>query len=81
MSRYEQAADGAQNASTDAGSQGPPGGLPEAVPDFVGDIHSSIGEFLSGGVTGLGDIVSGIAGSGGADVAAVAADVALAMPV
>lgn len=81
MSRHEQAADGAQNA-TDAASQGPPDELPGAVPDFVGEIHSSINEFLGGGIESLGDAVSGVASSGGAnDAAAAAVDVAMAIPV
>lgn len=81
MSRHEQAADGAQNA-TDAASQGPPSELPGAVPEFVDGIHSSINEFLAGGLEGLGEAVSGAASSGGApDAAAAAVDVAMAIPV
>lgn len=43
---------------TDAG---PPGDLPEPVPEFVGDVLHSIGEFVSGGIDDLGEVVSGIA--------------------
>lgn len=42
---------------------GPPGGLPEQVPDFVSDIHGAINDFLSGEVDNLGEVVSGIAGA------------------
>lgn len=81
MSRHEQAADGAQNASTEAASQGPPSELPGAVPDFVSEIHSSINEFLGGGIESLGDAISGVASSGGAsDAGAAAVDVAMAIP-
>lgn len=47
---------------------GPPGGLPDPVPDFVGDILGSIGEWLNDMTGNLGEIVSGIAG-GGSDTA------------
>jgi hypothetical protein len=81
MAQHEQAVDGAQNAGTDAASQGPPSELPAAVPDFVGDIQSSIDDFLGGGVENLGEAVSGVASNGDAgEAAAAAADVAMIIP-
>jgi hypothetical protein len=49
-----------ENAS-DAGERGPPSDLPGPVPDFVGDILGSVNDFLSGGISHLGEAVSGIA--------------------
>lgn len=49
--------------ATDAATtiaQGPPGGLPEPVPDFVGDVHDAIRSFLDGSVDTLGEAVSGV---------------------
>ena len=43
---------------------GPPSDLPNPVPDFVGEILSSIGESLSDGIDDLGKTVSDIAGNG-----------------
>ncbi|WP_144796313.1 hypothetical protein [Halorubrum depositum] len=47
-----------------AGDAGPPSDLPDQVPDFVGDVLSSVNDFLSGGVDDLGDTVSDVAGNG-----------------
>jgi hypothetical protein len=44
-----------ENAPAEAG---PPGDLPGAVPDFIGDIHETIGGFLDGTVETLGKAVS-----------------------
>jgi hypothetical protein len=56
------AAQPGDNASdSDAGERGPPSDLPGPVPDFVGDILGSVNDFLSGGVSDLGETVSGIA--------------------
>lgn len=44
-------------------SVGPPGGLPEAVPDVVRDIHSAINDFLSGTVDHLGEALRSITSS------------------
>jgi len=77
MSQPENANDAAQNAGSESASQEPAGGLPDAAPDFVGDILDSI----SAGATDLGETISGIASSANpADVAAVAADVAAVIP-
>ncbi|WP_435093560.1 hypothetical protein [Halorubrum sp. N11] len=57
---------GPDNASGDVG---PPSDLPEQVPDFVGDILSSVNDFLSGGVNDLGESVSDIAGNGAGEEA------------
>lgn len=35
-------------------SVGPPGGLPDVVPDFVRDIHGTIDEFRAGTIDSLG---------------------------
>jgi hypothetical protein len=43
---------------------GPPGGLPDVVPEFVGDIHEQIGGFLNGSVDSLGEAVSGVTPGG-----------------
>jgi hypothetical protein len=82
METHEQAATDAQSASTEAANQGPPSDLPGAVPDFVGEIHSSISEFIGGGIESLGSAVGGAASSNGvAEVAAAAVDVAMVSPV
>ncbi|RLM49749.1 hypothetical protein [Halorubrum sp. Atlit-28R] len=52
---------GPDSASGDAG---PPGDLPDQVPDFVGGILDSVNEFLGGGVDDLGETVSEVAGNG-----------------
>lgn len=49
------------NTDDNASDAGPPGDLPEPVPDFVGDILGSIGDFLDGVLSSVGDAVSGIA--------------------
>ena len=46
---------------------GPPSDLPNPVPDFVGELLGSIGEFLSDGVDDLGETVSDIAQDGADD--------------
>lgn len=82
MAQYEHAADGAQNAGNEAASQGPPADLPDAVPDFVGDVHSVINDFLGGGVENLGNVVSGLASTGHVGEATAAmVDVAVIVPV
>lgn len=44
---------------------GPPGGLPDVVPDFVSDILGLVGDFIAGVLDGtLGDAVSEVAGGG-----------------
>lgn len=67
----------AENASEERpGDAGPPEDMPEQVPSFVSDIHSTINEFLSGDIDNLGAAVSDIASeeapddAGGADEAA-----------
>jgi len=54
------AAPGSGNAPDDAGpgSAGPPTDMPGPVPDFVGEIHRTIGEFLDGSIDSLGSAVS-----------------------
>lgn len=77
MSQPETATDAAQNAGNETASQGPAGGLPDAVPDFVGGVLDSI----SAGATDLGETVSDLASSANpAEVAAVTADVVAAVP-
>ena len=52
---------GADAADAANGSQGPPVDLPEQVPDFVGDVHETIGDHVSGAVDGtqsLGEKIS-----------------------
>lgn len=56
-----------ENASDRAGdehrdSAGPVGGLPEAVPDHVSEIHETIGSFLDGSIDHLGEALSGSLG-------------------
>lgn len=46
-------------ANEGAAAVGPSGGLPEQVPDLVGDIHETIGSFLDGSIDGLGDALGG----------------------
>ena len=45
-------------------SGGPPGDLPEHVPEFVGELHGSIRAFLAGSVDSLGETVSGLTPGG-----------------
>ncbi|MEF8837902.1 MAG: hypothetical protein V5A18_00165 [Haloarculaceae archaeon] len=72
----------AQNAGADAAGQGPPSELPDAAPDFVGEIHATITDFLGGGIDSLGEAVRGAAANGMAgDAVSVATDVAMAIPV
>lgn len=55
----DMATDDPEGLADDANeSVGPPGGLPEVVPDFVSDIHSSIDEFLAGEIGALGEVLS-----------------------
>lgn len=42
------------------GQAGPPVDMPDPVPDFVVEIHSTIGDYLEGGLDSLGDAVSSI---------------------
>ncbi|MCU4751792.1 hypothetical protein OB919_07325 [Halobacteria archaeon AArc-curdl1] len=77
MTRTENANDAAQSVEVDTGNQGPPADLPGVVPDFVSDLLDSI----SAGVTGLGETIGNLASSANpAEIAAVAADVAAAIP-
>ena len=77
MSPTGNANDVAQNAGTETVGQGPPGGLPDVVPDFVSDLLATISE----GASGLGKSISEIASSANpAEIATVAADVAAAIP-
>ena len=46
--------------ASENGEAGPPSDLPGPVPDFVGDIHETIGGFLDGTVESLGEAVSGL---------------------
>ncbi|MEF8780690.1 MAG: hypothetical protein V5A46_08435 [Haloferacaceae archaeon] len=59
----------AQIATDAAGTvaQGPPGGLPEPVPEFVTDVHGAIRSFLDGSMDRLGDAVSGLTPGGSGD--------------
>ncbi|RAW46847.1 hypothetical protein DQW50_00150 [Halorubrum sp. 48-1-W] len=54
-------ADAGPNAA--AGDAGPPSDLPGAVPEFVGEILSTVDGFLSGEIGDLGDAVSDLAGT------------------
>lgn len=77
MSPAENANDAASNAGSDTAGQAPAVDLPDVVPDFVGDVLDTI----SAGATGLGEAISEIASSANpAEIAAVAADVAAAIP-
>jgi len=60
------AAPGSGNAPDDAGpgSAGPPTDMPGPVPDFVGEIHRTIGEFLDGSIDSLGSAVSDVTPGG-----------------
>ena len=66
----ESAAD-AVNASTDqaasTASLGPSDGLPAQVPDHVSDIHETIESFLNGSIDNLGQALSDLLRSEGAD--------------
>ena len=59
---------------------GPPGGLPEQVPTFVGDLLDTVGPAVDGTVDGLGDAVRSVTPGGPAsapaDAASEAADAA-----
>lgn len=61
--------DATPNESTPTGpdveSIGPPAGLPDAVPEFVSDIHGAIEAHLEGTIEDLGDAIRSIVpGSG-----------------
>lgn len=43
---------------------GPPSDLPDAVPNFVGDLLGTIGEHVQNGVDGLGERISGLTPGG-----------------
>lgn len=60
------AAPGNGNAPDDAGPDqaGPPTDMPGPVPDFVEEIHRTIGEFLDGSVDSLGSAVSDLTPGG-----------------
>jgi len=46
-----------------AAERGPPVDLPSQVPDFVGELHQAIGQFLDGDLAGsLGETLSGLSG-------------------
>lgn len=54
----ENATDDPQGLADEANeSVGPPGGLPDVVPDFVSDIHDSIDEFRAGAIDSLGSAI------------------------
>lgn len=64
------------NAPDDAGpsgDEGPPGDagpavdLPDPVPDFVGDVHGAIGDFIDGSIDQLGSVVSDLTPGDAAD--------------
>lgn len=81
MSRNATAADGAQISGNDAAAGGPPEELPEAVPDFVGGIHSAVTDFLAGGGDVLGDAIRGVVSDGTVgEATSVVVDVAAAVP-
>lgn len=54
------------NAPDDAGSDhaGPPTDVPGPVPDFVEEIHRTVGEFLDGSIDALGSAVSDLTPDG-----------------
>jgi hypothetical protein len=60
------AAPGRGNAPDDAGPDqaGPPPDLPGPVPDFVEEIHRTVGEFLDGSIDSLGSAVSDVTPGG-----------------
>jgi len=60
----EPAATDATDRSGAAGQAGPPGDLPDPVPDFVSDIHGLVQQFLDGTLDSLGPDVSEAAGNG-----------------
>lgn len=71
----------AQNAANESAVQGPQAELPDAAPDFVGEIHAAINDFLAGSIDNLGEAVSEIASSVDAgQSAAMLADVASVVP-
>jgi len=54
----DRGADRSESAAGDA-DRGPPADFPSQVPDFVGDIHDRIGQFLDGDLAGpLGERLS-----------------------
>jgi len=57
---------GSGNAPDDAGPDqaGPPTDLPGPVPDFVEEIHRTVGEFLDGSIDSLGSAVSDVTPGG-----------------
>jgi hypothetical protein len=66
-------------APTDAGQSsdtgpsddaGPPSSLPDQIPDFVSDLHETIGDFLWGSVDNLGEAVRSITPGGSGDAPA-----------
>jgi hypothetical protein len=61
-------ADGASNAdgAGNADGVGPSGGLPEQVPDHVGEIHDRIDSFTNGSIDNLGESLSELLGDGAA---------------
>lgn len=84
MTQKTGAADEAQNASNAASEagQGPPAGLPDSAPDFVGEVHSAIDGFVGGSSDALGGVVSEIASHAVVgDAAAALTDVATVIPV
>lgn len=84
MTQKAGTADEAQNASNAASEagQGPSTELPDAAPDFVGEIHSGINDFLGGSTDALGGVVSEIASHAAVgDAVAALTDVATALPV
>ena len=60
------AAPGNGNAPDDAGPDeaGPPTDLPGPVPEFVEEIHRTVGEFLDGSVESLGSAVRDVTPGG-----------------
>jgi hypothetical protein len=64
----------AANATDDAGAAGPPvevgppGGLPDPVPEFVGDLHGTIQDHVTGALDGsLGESIRGLVGGDAGD--------------
>jgi len=48
-------------SAADTSERGPPVDLPSQVPDFVGELHQAIGQFLDGDLAGsLGETLSGL---------------------
>jgi hypothetical protein len=59
--------------SDDAGPSadaGPPSSLPDQVPDFVTDVLGSVGDFTSGSVDQLGEVVRSVTPGGPGDAPA-----------